>query len=280
MVRREIYEHGVKILADAGIDEASLDAWILFEEVTKVTRADYYARSNAKVAEEEVEAYLSWISERAKRIPLQHILGYQEFMGLKFLVTPEVLIPRQDTEVLVEYVETIVRGNDKPMNILDMCTGSGCIILSLLKRNKEVRGIGVDISPAAIGIAKKNAQNLGVKVVFLQSDLFDKVTDAYDVIVSNPPYIKENDIKSLDVEVRQFDPVLALNGGADGLIFYRRIARESREYLRQGGQLALEIGYDQAKAVSGFMKDYGFEDIGVLKDLAGLDRIVYGVYNK
>ena len=280
MTRSELYSYGIKRLASADIAEATIDAWVLFEEATRVTRATYYADMNATITKECEERYMQWIEKRAMRVPLQHILGFQEFMGLNFLVTPAVLIPRQDTETLVERIEMLLQAVDEPKDILDMCTGSGCILLSLLKRNKNITGTAVDISDEALTVAKENAKRLNVNANFVQSNLFDNVQGTYDVIVSNPPYIEEKEIESLEIEVKKFDPFLALNGGEDGLTFYRKIVKESSVYLKRGGHLFFEIGQKQAKAVSEMMKLQGFDEIKVCADLAGLDRVVHGVYNK
>jgi protein-(glutamine-N5) methyltransferase, release factor-specific len=279
MTRKEAYKYGIQLLEEAGVQEAELDAWILLEEATQVTRAAYYADSHKMIAEEAKTQYMQWLAKRAMRIPLQHILGYQEFMGMKFMITPDVLIPRWDTETLVEYVEMQLQSKAQS-KVLDMCTGSGCILLSLMKRNSEIIGTAVDISNAALDIARKNAKQLCVDADFVQSDLFEKIQGVYDVIVSNPPYIKEDEIAQLEKEVRNFDPLIALSGGEDGLAFYRRIVDESCAYLVQGGSLVLEIGCEQAQDVSEMMKRRGFEELQILKDLAGLDRIVHGVYNK
>ena len=307
MTLKEGYQYGIQLLEEAGVQEARLDAWILLEEATQVTRATYYADSDITITKEAKKQYMQWLDKRAMRIPLQHILGYQEFMGLRFLVTPAVLIPRQDTETLVEYTETLlqdkanaetkakpkaevnvkpnakteVKENAKPKaTVLDMCTGSGCIILSLMKRNAELVGSAVDISHAALEVARENAKQLGVKVDFVQSDLFEGVQGTYEVIVSNPPYIKEDEILQLEKEVQNFDPFVALSGGKDGLRFYQIIVDESRAHLVQGGSLVLEIGAEQARDVSEMMRLRGFEGVQVFQDLTGLDRIVHGVYNK
>jgi len=307
MTLKEGYQYGIQLLEEAGVQEARLDAWILLEEATQVTRATYYADSDITITKEAKKQYMQWLDKRAMRIPLQHILGYQEFMGLRFLVTPAVLIPRQDTETLVEYTETLlqdkanaetkakpkaevnvkpnakteVKENAKPKaTVLDMCTGSGCIILSLMKRNAELVGSAVDISHAALEVARENAKQLGVKVDFVQSDLFEGVQGTYEVIVSNPPYIKEDEILQLEKEVQNFDPFVALSGGKDGLRFYQIIVDESRAHLVQGGSLVLEIGAEQAQDVSEMMRLRGFEGVQVFQDLTGLDRIVHGVYNK
>ena len=291
MTLREAYEYGQEQLKMAEITEAALDAWYLLEYVSGVSRAEYFLNTSREVSSEQVEAYVDCIGKRASHIPLQHITGVQEFMGLPFAVNEHVLVPRQDTEVLVESVLDILKPG---MHILDMCTGSGCILISLLKlsgtarANKvesvsgdgKITGIGVDISTEALKLARKNAETIGVEATFLQSDLFTEVQGQYDVIVSNPPYIRTAVIQELKEEVKCHDPLLALDGKEDGLYFYRKIIGESLRYLKAGGRLYFEIGHDQAADVKQFMEEAGFSNVMVKKDLAGLDRVVFGVYNQ
>lgn len=249
--------------------------------------------------------YSELVGRRAERVPLQHITGTQEFMGLVFEVNEHVLIPRQDTEILVEQALAFIGSGKVPAaensrtRILDMCTGSGCILLSVMhwaesyrqkalrragdtdrggeKQDIIIEGTGADISPKALAVAEKNARRLGISAGFVESDLFGAVRGKYGMILSNPPYIRSDEIKDLQEEVRLHDPVIALDGREDGLYYYRRIVRESRSYLEEGGVLLFEIGCDQAEAVSGLMSGAGFSEITVKKDLAGLDRVVSGV---
>jgi release factor glutamine methyltransferase len=191
-----------------------------------------------------------------------------------------VLIPRQDTEILVEEV---MRELHDGMSILDMCTGSGCILISLLKYSNNCQGTGADLSEEALATARENAvsilgaDNVG-SISFVRSNIFENISGKYDVIVSNPPYICSDVIPTLMPEVRDYDPHMALDGGEDGLYFYRIIVQESREYLCGGGRLYFEIGADQAEAVKSLMENAGFKDINVVKDYAGLDRVLYGTY--
>ena len=275
MTLREAYEYGQEKLKNAGISDAAVDAWYLLEFATGLSRAEYFLRMNEEMAPEEEAKYREYIERREKRIPLQHITGTQEFMGLEFLVNEHVLVPRQDTEVLVE---TVLDDLQPGMDVLDMCTGSGCILLSLMKLGKEVCGTGVDISEEALDVARGNAEKLDVKATFLQSNLFEKVEGTYDVIVSNPPYIKTSVIEELEAEVRLHDPILALDGKEDGLYFYRRIIGESVKFLKEKGKLYFEIGHDQGVDVKQLMEEAGFSYVTVKKDLAGLDRVVFGVY--
>lgn len=278
---KQLYKVGTVKLAEEGIEEFSLDAWYLLEYVTGVSKAMYFAEPERAVSEENADRYIDCIRRRAARIPLQHITGEQEFMGYPFCVNEHVLIPRQDTEILVEEAIQVMRPK---MKVLDMCTGSGCIVLSILKMCREkyymtdLQGIGADVSEEALKVARENGRRLGVPVTWIQSDLFAKIPEEekYDVIVSNPPYIETAVIDTLQEEVRLHDPYIALDGKEDGLYFYRRIISEAGKYLKMQGKLMFEIGCDQAEAVEELMKNAGYEQITVKKDLAGLDRVVYG----
>ena len=278
MTLKEAYEYGQGQLKNVDIEDAELDAWYLLEYVTGVTRAAYFMDMHRTLSDKEETAYLDFVAIRAKHVPLQHITGVQEFMGLEFGVNEHVLVPRQDTEVLVESVLEVLR---QGMRVLDMCTGSGCILISLLKLCGvvDVSGVGADVSEEALQVACKNAEQLGVDATWIHSDLFSDVEGQYDVIVSNPPYIRTSVIEGLKEEVKFHDPFIALDGKEDGLYFYRRIVEESPKYLKKGGKLYFEIGHDQGDDVSGLMKDAGFSGVSVKKDLAGLDRVVFGVYN-
>ena len=278
---KQLYKVGTVKLAEEGIEEFSLDAWYLLEYVTGVSKAMYFAEPERAVSEENADRYIDCIRRRAAHIPLQHITGEQEFMGYPFCVNEHVLIPRQDTEILVEEAIQVMRPK---MKVLDMCTGSGCIVLSILKMCREkyymtdLQGIGADVSEEALKVARENGRRLGVPVTWIQSDLFAKIPEEekYDAIVSNPPYIETAVIDTLQEEVRLHDPYIALDGKEDGLYFYRRIISEADKYLKPQGKLMFEIGCDQAEAVEELMKNAGYEQITVKKDLAGLDRVVYG----
>ena len=280
MTLEEAYRLGNDVLNEAGVPDAGTDAWILLEHVTGVSRTRYYVNPRQVLSKEEEERYLSYIEKRKKRIPVQHLTGVQEFMGLEFIVNEHVLIPRQDTEVLVE---TVWEDLEPGMRVLDMCTGSGCILISLMKRMQTVlgedgiAGVGADLSREALQVAEENASKQKVGAVFVESDLFDKVEGTYDIIVSNPPYIRTSVIKELQEEVKLHDPYAALDGKEDGLFFYREIIKKSKEYLKKGGRLYFEIGYDQGEDVKKLMEEAGFSEVTVKKDLAGLDRVVFGV---
>lgn len=274
MQYRNLYEAGKAVLETAGVKEYELDARLLLEYVCHTSRHDLLVHGDREIPAETEEEYWNAIKKREQRMPLQYITGEQEFMGLVFRTHPEVLIPRQDTETLTEEAMRYLQDG---MSILDLCTGTGCILLSLLNYSNHCTGTGVDLSPAAVGIAKENAKSLGIESAeFLQSDLFEKVNGCYDMIVSNPPYIPTRVIPELMEEVREYEPKLALDGREDGLFFYREIARESRDHLRCGGYLFFEIGHDQGDDVVRIMEANEYQDVRICQDLAGMDRVVYG----
>ena len=353
MTLLEVCQWGEQRLAAVNIKEARLDAWYLLEHAAGISRAAYYARPDKELDAFIEEKYREYIEKRSKRIPLQHITGVQEFMGLAFQVNDHVLIPRQDTECVVENALEILKGiiekssregffaqqagrteeegrsqgkeEEKRVRILDMCTGSGCILLSILHYGREyickadagtvnryvqesrpcregrgtdaeeqgamdpacrmksgviLEGIGADISKKAIETAQVNAGALGLDAGFRASNLFEDIEGKFQMIVSNPPYIRTEVIDTLEEEVRVHDPRGALDGGEDGLYFYREIIQKSREHLVFGGYLIFEIGADQGADVEGLMEQAGFCRLAVKKDLAGLDRVVIGVYDK
>lgn len=273
MTYREAMNLGEEILSMAKVVDAKTDAWLLLSMVCRMERSFYYLHMEEDLPEEELREYEIALKKRAEHIPLQYIVGETEFMGLKFKVNSSVLIPRQDTETLVEEALKVVKSG---MKVLDLCTGSGCIIVSILHNVPEVEGYAIDISKQALNVAKENAKLNDVSVVFERSDVFDNVTGTYDVIVSNPPYIPTQEIVKLMPEVQEFEPTEALDGKEDGLYFYQKIIAESREYLNAEGKLLFEIGYDQGEAVSAMMREAGFKDVQVIKDLAHNDRVVTG----
>lgn len=269
----EAFLMGMQKLKEAQIGEAQLDARLLLEEVCGTDHNTLLCHGDREVSEAEEEKYRRALEQRAVHVPLQHLLGYQDFMGLRFQVNEYVLIPRQDTEILVEEAMRYLHDG---MRILDLCTGSGCILLSLLHYSNDCEGVGVDISQEALQVAVQNAELLGIKADFLKSDLYEKVTGKFDLLVSNPPYIERAIIPTLMEEVREYDPYIALDGGEDGLDFYRRIIGGAQDYLKRGGQILMEIGSGQAKAVSELLREAGFKEIDVCRDFAGLDRVVSG----
>lgn len=276
MTYREAVEFGTKCLTDAGVPDAALDAWYLLQMVCKIERSYYYVHGEEDITQDAQKEYEIAVQKRAEHIPLQYIIGEQEFMGLRFKVNSNVLIPRQDTEALVEQVLKIVKPG---MKVLDLCTGSGCVLISVLKNAPELTGMGSDISKTALLVAKENAKLHEVDAEWVRSDLFDNITETFDVIMANPPYIPTGEILSLMPEVRDFEPENALDGGADGLDFYRKIAGQVKDYLNPGGYVYMEIGYDQGEAVSELMRNAGFTEVEVIKDLARNDRVVKGKGN-
>lgn len=277
MTYRELYDKGVNRLTENECKEAPLDARLLLEFVCHTNRNDLLAHGDRAVSSEEEDQYMDMIVRRATGEPLQYITGEQDFMGLTFYTHESTLIPRQDTECLVE--EVMLQLHDG-MRILDMCSGSGCILLSLLKYSNDCVGVGAEVQSEAVALARRNAQNLGIEATFIESDLFSQVQGRYDIIVSNPPYIESAIIETLDREVREHEPVSALDGGEDGLFFYRKIIEGAKGHLSRGGKLFFEIGYNQAKDVSDILNRNGYTEIVVKKDLAGLDRVVYATYTE
>ena len=286
MTYNELLKNAISILNEAGVINADIDVRYILFEVFDIDRGYLLSHgadevditSNGKV--NLIDKFNEYIELRAKRIPLQHILGYQDFMNLKFKVDENVLIPRYDTEILVEEV---LKELHDGMRIMDMCTGSGCILTSLLYYSNDTYGLGVDINEKSLDIARENSLNLlndkdDIKFSYVNSDMFkdldNDILNSFDIIVSNPPYIETNVIDTLDIEVKDHDPLIALDGGVDGLTFYKIIAKNAPLYLKKGGMLFLEIGYNQFKEVSKLLIDAGFIDIECIKDYAGLDRVI------
>lgn len=281
-----VLKEGTKILEASGNGEAGLDAWLLFEYVFERNRAYFFAHGEETAEETKMEQYLELCKKRAAHIPLQHLTHQGFFMGYEFYVNEHVLIPRQDTETLVEEAEVRLKNMEAP-RILDMCTGSGCILLSILADLETATGVGADISKEALKVAKRNAKLLLVdeRAELVESNLFSneifyekdgKIPGKYDMLISNPPYIRTAEIEGLMEEVRLHDPREALDGFEDGLYFYREITKQASSYLKKGGWLLYEIGYDQGIAVSKLLCDAGFEEVKIVKDLVGLDRVVLG----
>lgn len=269
---KEVYQQAVESLVAAEVPDATVDAWYLFEHVTGMNRASYFLRMEEKMDDTQAAEVARLVKLRGERIPLQYITGNQEFMGYSFLVSPATLIPRQDTEVLVEIVSKAAEGK----RVLDLCTGTGCILLSLAKLCGLSKAVGTDISAEAIETAKKNARRLETVAEFYCGDLFEAVPkgESFDIIVSNPPYIPSAVIDTLMPEVKEHEPMSALDGDADGLKFYREIIKNANKYLNRQGQIFFEIGCEQGADVSALLSESGFKDIRVIKDLAGLDRVV------
>ena len=273
MTYREAVRETAGQLRAAGIENETAESLFLLEFACGMERKDYLLSKMEEMPPEQWERYRAAAAKRCGHIPLQHLTGEQEFMGLPFTVNRHVLIPRQDTEVLVE--EALKRAKSG-MKILDMCTGSGCILLSVLSNCPSVMGTGVDLSEKALETARKNAADLKIKAEFLHSDLFKQVEGSFDLILSNPPYIRTDVIPTLMPEVRDHEPWMALDGKEDGLYFYRKILEQAGAYLIPGGWLCFEIGYDQGEDLRALMQRQGLEQIEIVKDLAGLDRVAVG----
>lgn len=270
---RQTLKSAVDFFILNGIDDSDYDAFALFEKAFRLSKNEYFMRQSEEAGQDERELFIEYINRRAEHIPLQVILGEAWFYGRSFFVNENVLIPRFDTEVLIEEALRYLKDG---MDVLDMCTGSGCIIITLAKE-RAVKATGADISEQALMVAKKNAAYLGADCRFIKTDLFDRIDEKFDIIVSNPPYIRTADIDKLQKEVREHEPMLALDGGADGLDIYRRIAKEAGKYLKERGRIILEIGFDEGKEVSDLLLSYGFENVDIIRDLAGLDRVVSGI---
>ena len=274
---RQLLSWGSETLEKAEVPDSGQDAWMLMEEVFGIEKSYYFLHGTDKIDPDVQKRYEEMIRDRAKRIPVQYLTGKAWFMGYEFLVNSSVLIPRFDTEVLVEEtIKHIMPG----CRLLDVCTGSGCILLSLLEecKGRISAATGVDISKDALQVAIANRNRMGLTADFRESDLFSDVEGVYDVIVSNPPYIATKELEGLMPEVRDHEPGMALDGTEDGLHFYRRIIEEAGKHLVSSGMLFFEIGYDQGQAVSELMREHGYREVQVVQDYAGLDRVVYGTY--
>lgn len=300
MTLNSLLQQGIEQLKAAGIEYADWDAWCLFEYVTGISRAIYLCDQERLCEETQIVYYQELIAKRRAHIPLQYLIGEQVFMGLPFLVNSSVLIPRQDTEILVEEVKKYFKSGK---TILDMCTGSGCILLSLVYFCSPFYAVGADLSKDALEVARENEKRLyqngflkkdkiggkqdvtlsnlegqTEKIRWICTDMFENIEEKFDYIVSNPPYIATAVIETLTEEVKEHEPFLALDGREDGLFFYRILAKEAKNYLHSGGMLFLEIGFDQGEAVAALLEEAGFLDIQIKKDLAGLDRVCFGIW--
>lgn len=287
----EIRKNTVERLQLAGIEACDYETWVLMEWKLGVRRADYYMDSQREIDEDSYKEFEAVLSQREKHVPLQYLMHHCEFMGYEFYVDENVLIPRQDTECLVEEAWNFLKNRvalakilgKKPLRVLDLCTGSGCIGISLKLLCPDLEVVLADLSDGALVVAKKNASQLQAEVTILQGDLFEALNGlteeekSFDLIISNPPYIPTEVVEGLMPEVRDHEPHMALDGLEDGLAFYRKITEESVHFLKKNGGLYYEIGCEQGEDVSGFLKKHGFVQVSVTKDLAGLDRIVSGI---
>jgi len=301
MTFRELLAEGRRRLEAAGIEEAENDARLLLLDTYRIDWCSLVSVYEMKVPvnppmppvsackvvprriSHETEAggtYLSVIDRRAAHVPLQYLTHEQNFCGADIYVDERVLIPRQDTEVLVAAALDLAAMLDGAPALLDLCTGSGCIPIALSRLGDFGSITAADLSADALEVAKMNAEQNGAEIRFVQSDLFEafrkKAEDAerFDLITCNPPYIRSGDMAGLQPEVRDNEPAMALDGGEDGLDFYRRLAEDAGQFLNPGGCVCFEIGFDQAADVSALLENAGFQEVRVLKDLAGLDRVV------
>lgn len=295
MTLENCLRQGINTLQSNNVSDADFDAFALLEYVTGVSKSDFFFKKSDEISDSCYERYIELIERRSKRVPLQHITNRQNFFGYDFYVDSNVLIPRQDTEVLIEKILEVIEANfnveiSSDISILDMCTGSGCIAITiykeLIKRGFNIDATAVDLSKEALAVTEKNVEDLvGIKALnntfhIIESDMFSNINNnrSYDIIVSNPPYIPTRDIEKLEPEVRDYDPIMALDGDTDGLRFYRRIIEESSNYLNNGF-IAFEIGYNQGDDVKSLLEEKGYKDIHIYKDLGGLDRVIIGRNN-
>ena len=276
VTRKEIREETACRLREAGIEEYEYETWMLLEWKLGVDRAEYFMDPDAEVPQEQWNDLDAALRKRERRIPLQYLMGSCEFMGYSFAVDERVLIPRQDTECLVELAVEQMRRRPEPCRVLDLCTGSGCIGVSVKLLCPQAQVVLSDVSEGALAVAGENARRLGAPVELVQGDLFENVQGTFDYILSNPPYIPSKVIDGLMPEVRDHEPRLALDGTEDGLHFYRRIVREATKRLRPGGRLLFEIGQEQGEALLLLLQEAGYEETAIRQDLAGLDRIAVG----
>ncbi|HOA79597.1 MAG TPA: peptide chain release factor N(5)-glutamine methyltransferase [Defluviitaleaceae bacterium] len=276
----ELLKEAKRKLKDKGIKSWALDSEVLLSHILSFSRVQLYTHSKKELEEDIQEKYNNLISKRIKGVPVQYLTNTKEFMSLSFYVDKSVLIPRNDTEILVENALELI--DKKDSIILDMCTGSGCIAVSIAYYRPETKVFALDLSASALKVAQYNAKLNEVenRVFFMQSNLFEKLEEdflgKFDMIISNPPYIPTEDIAKLEVEVKDYEPLIALDGGKDGLDFYRIITEKSKAYLKDKGTLIFEIGYNQGEAVGELLRNNGFSNINIKKDLAGLDRVVFG----
>lgn len=269
---------GKKELKQCGIESCALDAELLLMKATAFTKVQLYTKNDVELTQKQQKQYLYDIEQRKQYKPIQYITGICEFMGLPFVVNEGVLIPRPDTEILVE---TVLQYHKQYhfKKVVDVCTGTGCIAVSLAKYS-DMSLCGIDISNTAIQTAQKNAKNNAVCVQWYLSDLFENVPEQFldniEAVVCNPPYIATSEIQTLMPSVRNFEPHLALNGGEDGYYFYKKIVKHLQKHMKKNAFVFFEIGCEQSKQVCELLQRYGFDHIAVRKDLAGLYRVVLG----
>ena len=279
MKLKEILSFGEAALSEAGIYEAALESRLLMEHVLQLNRAQLILKSEAVLSQEQIESFEQLIQERRTGRPIQYVLGEWDFFGLRFIVNQHTLIPRPETETLVSLAILALNNNPEPL-IFDIGTGTCCIPISILMNHPGAVCIGVDLSEDALKIAQTNVDmhQLSERITLLHSDLFAAIPEHQkaDLILSNPPYIETAEISRLDPKVKDHEPLMALDGGEDGLVFYKQIINEAPDHLRPGGVLLFEIGHNQADAVTKLLEAKGFKDISKTKDYADIDRFIQG----
>ncbi len=261
-------------LEKSGIDDAKIDAFLLLKAATSVDKSKYYLCAKDELEVKDEEKFLAMLEKRAEHVPAQYIIGKTNFMGFDISVNENVLIPRQDTESVVE--ETLKK-IPQSATVLDMCTGSGCIAIAIKKFRDDAKVFAADISRKALEVAKINIEDNNLDIKLIESDLFENIEESFDVIISNPPYVTKNEYDELESEVKNFEPKLALVAGDDGLDIYKRLIPAAYDHLNDNGIISLEIGCNQAAAVSDLLKENNFRDIKVNKDLPGKDRNIIAI---
>jgi len=272
------FEQAFQMLKEAGVGEARLDARLLVAHATENETATIFGFPERPIENQQVLLLEASLQRRIAREPMAYILKTREFWSLPFIVSSDTLVPRPDSETLIEAVLEHIPETRRNLSILDLGTGSGCLLLSLLSKFSNAIGIGVDASEAALDIAKQNAAALGLeeRATFVVSDWTEKVEDQFDIVIANPPYIPSSDIPNLEADVAQYEPLSALDGGAHGLDSYRKILRQLQKVLTDDASIFLESGAGQASAVSEMVREIGFQHIETKKDLAGIERCVIG----
>lgn len=280
MIIKEVLKSSIEEINKLNIEDASMKVKMLLSDILGKEKEYLLIHDNEELSQDVLDNFYAKLDRLKNEEPIQYILNKQEFMGFEFYVDENVLIPQPDTEILVEEVVDIskkINNNSNELRVLDMCTGSGAIAISLSKLIEKASVSASDISDGALNVAKENAIKNSVNIEFYKSDLFNDISKnvKFDIIVSNPPYIQTEVIKGLSKEV-QSEPFIALDGGEDGLVFYREIIKNAKDYIVEDGYLALEIGYDQKESVTNLLRENGYKNIYSKTDLAGNDRVVVG----
>jgi len=277
---KDVLKNAKLLLKNKGIDTYSIDSEVLLMHTIGFNKVELFTKDDYLLKDEEIKKYNELISKRILFEPVQYLTGKCEFMSIDFVVNKNTLIPRPDTEIVVENaIEFINKNNYK--NIIDIGTGCGAIAISIAKYCSNTAVTAVDISEYALDTAKQNALNNNVydKIKFVKSNIFSNINDKYDVIISNPPYIESNIVQTLEPQVKNFEPIVALDGGKDGLYFYNKISNNAYKYIKNGGMIFFEIGYNQANSVFNILAKNNFKDIKIIKDLSDNNRVVFARYS-